>query len=157
MERAPEKENMMKIAFTSTLAFAMVLAGCTEMNTTPPGDFELAGTVQGTGEWQAVTGQAVVTGTVGAGSFVASMQVSGDEPGAVRPWHVHHNSCAAGGGIVGTDGNYPRLEIGSTGTASAQATVPAGLDTMASYHVNVHLSETQMDVIIACGDLALVP
>jgi hypothetical protein len=65
------------------------------------------------------------------------------------------NTCAEGGGIVGVDGDYPRLQIGADGSAGATATVPQPLSTGAAYHVNVHLSEAEMDVIIACGDLVI--
>lgn len=104
--------------------------------------------------WEHLSGSAVVQST-SPGSFMASAELAGDAPGAVRPWHVHFNSCAAGGGIVGADGDYPRLEVGADGAATASVTVAQPLAVGAAYHVNVHLSDGDLATIIACGDLVL--
>lgn len=114
---------------------------------------EWTATIVGDDIYGALTGTSVVRQEAGALEFTASTTIRNDQPGAVRPWHVHFNSCAEGGGIVGLDQAYPRLIVGDDGTAEATVTIPVGLDPNAQYHINVHLSDAQFDVLIACGDL----
>lgn len=121
-----------------------------------PDEFEWITVLQGLEGWENLSGEAEVVWVDGESQFAATASVAGDEAGAVRPWHVHHNTCAGGGGIVGTDGDYPRLTIGQGGTATAAATVPVPMDVTGSFHVNIHLSEAEMGTIIACGDLNLI-
>jgi superoxide dismutase, Cu-Zn family len=135
-------------------AFTLAMMTACGNGTTPdPQLVEWQGSVQGVPGWEHLSGQGGVVWIPGVQEFATSMQISGDEPGAVRPWHVHHNSCAAGGVIVGDDGDYPRLSIDADGTASVATIVPTGLSTTAPYHINVHLSDDEMTTIIACGDL----
>lgn len=143
----------------SLLLVGGLLAGCDDDPTEPePEDdeFEWIATLQGLEGWQHLSGEAGFVWLEGTAQFTAAASISGDEPGAVRPWHVHHNTCAEGGGIVGADGDYPRLTVGEDGTATATATVPIPVDLTASYHVNVHLSEEEMGTVLACGDLNLL-
>jgi hypothetical protein len=118
-----------------------------------PDEFEWAAALQGTVGWEQLTGQAEVVWVEGETQFEATASISGDESGSIRPWHVHHNTCAEGGSIVGADGDYPRLTVGENGAATASATVPLAMDTTASFHVNVHLSPAEMGTVIACGNL----
>jgi superoxide dismutase, Cu-Zn family len=140
-------------ATIATVMTIPILAACGSSISTEPQQQEMQAQIQGKAGWTHLNGQATVSWIPGAQQFSTSIVFSGDEPGAVRPWHVHHNSCAVGGGIVGVDGDYPRLNIGAAGTGTAATTVPFALSLAADYHVNVHLSNEQMDVIIACGDL----
>jgi superoxide dismutase, Cu-Zn family len=141
--------------FVCLIAAGVFLAACNDGVSPGPVERQWQATLEGIDDWEHLSGLSVVEFTEGTGSFAASAEIEGDEPGAVRPWHVHFSTCAEGGGIVGVDGDYPRLEVGADGTASASATVPQPLQVGASYHVNVHLSEAEMATIIACGDLVL--
>jgi hypothetical protein len=134
----------------------ILVAACGNGTTAATEEVEWEGTIQGMQGWEHLSGVSTVSWTVGMQQFTTTMQIAGDEQDAVRPWHVHHNTCAASGGIVGNDGDYPRLEIGADGTAAVSTGVPTGLSVAAPYHVNVHLSDDEMDVIIACGDLTIV-
>lgn len=107
-------------------------------------------------EGREISGEAEVQEVVGGDGFTATAEIVGDEPGAVRPWHVHFGDCASGGGIVGEDGDYPRLMVGDDGTATATVTISEELDAQAPYHVNVHQSNEDLGTIIACGDLMLL-
>jgi superoxide dismutase, Cu-Zn family len=147
---------MRSIAMGSTICAALVFAACNGTTIQPEAtEFEWQGSVAGVGEWPQVTAEAAMRWVEGDVGFTAGIAIAGDRPGAVRPWHVHHNTCAQGGGIVGLDQQYPRLEIQADGTASAVANVPLAPDPAANYHVNVHRSEEEMEVIIACGDITL--
>jgi superoxide dismutase, Cu-Zn family len=140
-----------------SLVATVVIAGaaCDTRTTAPAVELEWQGTVEGLAGWEQLSGEAAFRWTEGQQHFTAGMALSGDEPGAVRPWHVHFNTCAQGGGIVGGDASYPRLAIQADGTAAVTTEVPFVPSPAVAYHVNVHLSEAQMDVIIACGDLPL--
>jgi hypothetical protein len=134
-----------------------VLAACdTGTAVDPVPEWQWHGFLEAEAGWEHVTGQAAAGWIEGRPTFRAGAEIAGDEVGAVRPWHVHHNTCAEGGGIVGSDGDYPRLIVNAQGEAIVITDVPVGLDPAADYHVNVHLSEEEMGVIIACADLEVV-
>lgn len=132
----------------------LLVAAC-ETRTTEPAENQWEASLQGEVGWEHIGGTATVVSAPGTGVFVATAQITGDESGAVRPWHVHFNTCAEGGGIVGSDGDYPRLEVGANGTATASVTIVQPLELGANYHVNVHHSDGDLGTIIACGDLVL--
>jgi hypothetical protein len=133
------------------------LAGCPSDPVAPPAPTgEWFGVIQGADGWEHLSGQSGFIWTEGATTFETFAQIEGDEVGAVRPWHVHENTCAAGGDIVGSDADYPRLVTDATGVATVVTFVPRGIDPNADYHVNIHLSVDEMETIIACGDLTLV-
>jgi superoxide dismutase, Cu-Zn family len=140
----------------SLLVLAAFMA-CDGTGTAPvdPQELEWRGPISGAPGWEHLAGEAAFRWTEGTHTFTAGIILSGDEPGAIRPWHVHHNTCAQGGGIVGLDGHYGRLVIGSEGSDAVIAQVPLAIDPAARYHVNVHLSNEALEVIIACGDLVL--
>lgn len=121
----------------------------------PPTDYVWEADLVGEEGWEQLSGSATVEFTEDETEFDATAQIAGDEDGAVRPWHVHVESCEVGGGIVGDDLDYPRLEVGVEGTAEASVTIMQALDPEAAYHVNVHLDEDL--TIIMCGDLILQP
>jgi hypothetical protein len=139
----------------AVLGIALALAACGGSTTTPTQQHQWTAAVTGIGAHAQLTGQGAVAWIPGSTQFVATMQIMNDVQGQVRPWHVHFGTCATGGGIVGADGDYPRLTITGAGSATATATVPMSLDINAPYHINVHLSEAEMATIIACGDLVL--
>lgn len=104
-----------------------------------------------------LVGDAVVFQNDGEQAFDAAITVRNDSATCARPWHVHFGTCATGGAIVGDPASYQPLVIDSAGAASSDALVRTGLDPAQPYHVNVHYSESQVDRIIACGDLVLQP
>lgn len=120
----------------------------------PPGTvpFEWGATLTGVGPYPVEGGSTVVLLDDGQ-AFTSTIAIRNDEPGAVRPWHVHFGTCGSGGGIVGPPEAYPALRVGGDGAAATQTNVFFELDPLAQYHVNVHLSETQLDILVACGNL----
>jgi hypothetical protein len=109
------------------LIAAVVFTGCDLGTTTSAEEFEWFGLLQPVEGWEHLSGQAGFAWASGFSIFVAAAEIFGDEPGAVRPWHLHHNTCAEGGGIVGLDADYPRLVVDATGSAGAAATIPLGV------------------------------
>ena len=91
---------------------------------------------------------------VAEGKTNATITVTGLQPGAVHPWHVHEGNCGSGGKIVGNPSDYTPLTVAADGTARGNANLMLRLEESAGYHVNVHLSPNQLETIIACGNLA---
>jgi hypothetical protein len=138
------------------LAALTVLVACDTSMVEPIPQLEWQGDLETIAGWEHLTGRAAMAWTQGSNTFLAGAEVMGDEAGARRPWHVHHNTCAEGGGIVGSAAHYAPLVIDANGHAVVVTEVTGTINPEADYHVNIHLSEAEMDVIIACADLELV-
>lgn len=84
---------------------------------------------------------------------MVTVDIDGGEPGATHPWHVHHGSCGSGGAIVGDPSEYSALRPDQGGSDREESIIDVQLDDDADYHVNVHLSTSRTNVIVACGEL----
>jgi hypothetical protein len=133
-----------------------VLVACDPSTVEPVPQLEWQADLEAAAGWEHLTGRAAMAWVQGSATFLAGAEITGDETGASRPWHVHHNTCAEGGGIVGSSAHYPPLAINAAGYAVVVTEVAGTIDPEAAYHVNVHLSESELDVVIACADLELV-
>lgn len=109
-------------------------------------------TLTGTDEYPEVSGEGEVVSL--DTEFTASVSISGAEPGQEHPWHVHEGTCESGGAIIGPADSYPFLEVDDDGNANATVTIfDTALVEGNDYHINVHLSEDELQTIVACGDL----
>ena len=143
---------MRKILITSLIVLSACSARSSNEDGDPVGDR--------VGDWDATLASrnnSTVRGTakaqsVGLGAG-ANISINGAQSGAFHPWHIHTGTCATGGPILGNASNYPVLQVGADGTASANATIGSALNEQTRYHVNVHRSPTDMGTIVACGDL----
>lgn len=97
-------------------------------------------------------GIAVSTSPGGTAATIAYGEIPG-QTGTVRPWHIHRGTCGNDQGIVGDASAYPPLRPGSSGTATASATVRPQLMRSGSYFVNVHQSPSDLGTIVACATL----
>jgi hypothetical protein len=97
--------------------------------------------------------QANVRASSAFGATAVSISMIGGEANATHPWHVHHGTCATGGGIVGDAAAYPPLRTSAAGAATATAQIGVQLVPGNDYHVNVHRSPQALNQIIGCGDL----
>jgi hypothetical protein len=97
----------------------------------------------------------------GATSMLAQQATPAAVTGPSRPAHIHTGTCANLGDIVGPMNNLTEpagTAAGSTDVAEVQysftMSVPLSLDDiLASDHaVNIHLSNDQINVYIACGN-----
>lgn len=127
--------------------------GGTDGGGTTPTVLEWRANLTPTELYATIRGDALVRMTVGESAFTAAITIREDVAGSLRPWHVHTGNCGAGGGIVGADGAYPRLGVGSDGAATSDVLIRVGLDANAAYSVNVHYSDAEFARIIACGNL----
>ena len=100
-----------------------------------------------------VSGSASVKPTADGKGTDVQVTLTGDTPGATRPWHIHTGSCAASGGVVGGGRAYTPMVIDAKGNGSAKATLPIALADTATYYVNIHDAAAAMGIIVACGDL----
>jgi hypothetical protein len=98
--------------------------------------------VRGTGGVQSV-----------AAGAAARVTIRGATSGSHHPWHIHRGTCSTGGAIVGDPNAYTPLHVGADGTATSTATIGVALNEEERYHINIHRSPSEMNVIISCGDL----
>lgn len=82
------------------------------------------------------------------------VEVRNAVPGGAHPWEVRRGRCGEGGTLLGSSDSYPVLQVADEGTGSAESTLDIRPNPNASYHVRVLASETNRDLIIACGNLA---
>jgi hypothetical protein len=104
---------------------------------------EASGAVVGTAELD----------SAGSGASIAKVSIRGDQPGAIRPWHVHHGQCGQDGAVLGSPKDYPPITVGPDGTGSATAALDVASPASGDYLVNVHASAADLGTIVACGDL----
>lgn len=81
------------------------------------------------------------------------IDVRGAASNAMLPWHLHEGICGSGGAIVGDPAAYPPLAVDLGGTASSEADIQVTLTPGSDYHVNVHKSPSEMETIVACGEV----
>jgi superoxide dismutase, Cu-Zn family len=79
--------------------------------------------------------------------------ISGDTPGALRPWHLHAGFCGEQGPIVGPEKLYARIRINARGNGVAVIDLPIPFPEAGALFVNVHESAKAMETIVTCGQL----
>ena len=100
-----------------------------------------------------VRGTVTIAPAATAGQSTAVVALTGAPANGTHPWHVHMGSCADKGAIVGPPAVYTPLSVDATGAARLELTLPFAPPTTGAYSVNVHMSPTQMGMIVACADL----
>ena len=90
---------------------------------------------------------------VADGKTTVSVNLANAMAGQQLPWHVHKGRCDNDMGIVGSASQYPVIVVANDGTASANTVLGVSLDEAENYFVNVHASPTNLQTIVACGDL----
>ncbi|UCF41142.1 MAG: hypothetical protein JSW43_02065 [Gemmatimonadota bacterium] len=98
-----------------------------------------------------VSGEAAAV-TRPEGGTAVGVDLRGAEPGAMHQWAVLLGSCASPGAQIGPDSDYPVLEVGLGGSASADTQLGLTLTLPSTYHVEVRVSATDASRV-ACGDL----
>jgi hypothetical protein len=138
------------------LAALLVLSACDVGVDSGPVTFSWHGPLEAAPGWEQLSGEGALSWTEGNAEFQAAAVVLNDEPGAERPWHVHHGTCDTGGSIVGAAEAYPPVVVEADGEGVALATVPGTLDRAASYHINIHASADQLETVIGCVRLGRI-
>lgn len=102
-----------------------------------------------------VTGTASVMAGTAAGTTMAEVSISGAPANGEHPWHIHSGTCATGGDVVGPAADYTPIKADASGNGTSMATVNIAAPTSGDFHVNVHMSPSDMKTIVACGDLKM--
>jgi superoxide dismutase, Cu-Zn family len=79
--------------------------------------------------------------------------ISGDTPGALRPWHLHAGLCGEPSPIFGPEQAYARIRINARGNGVAVIDLPIPFPEAGALFVNVHESVKAMEKIVTCGQL----
>lgn len=87
-------------------------------------------------------------------STLVRVVISGDTPGAFRPWHLHAGQCGDPGPVVGPEQSYARIRINARGNGVAVIELPIPFPEAGALFVNVHESLKAMNTIVTCGQLA---
>ena len=102
-------------------------------------------------------GGSAITGTfkafVADGKTTVTVNLANAMAGQRLPWHVHNGTCSNDMGIYGDASMYPTIVVANDGTASVNTVLNYSLDEAKDYMVNVHASPTNLQTIVACGDL----
>lgn len=98
-------------------------------------------------------GGTVMIMPAGAAQATATLTLTGATAGGTHPWHVHSGTCADKGPIVGPPSAYTPIAADASGAARVEATLPFATPASGTYSVNVHMSPTQMGMIVGCADL----
>lgn len=107
--------------------------------------------LEGTPDFADVSGTALAL--LEGSTTRVTVTIAGAPVGGEHPWHIHTGTCATGGPILGDPAAYPFLVPNASGQDTRSATIDEPLLASLSYHVNVHASPTDLDTIVACGDL----
>jgi len=83
-----------------------------------------------------------------------AVQIENAAPGGQHPWEVRQGRCGSERGAFGSRDAYEPLEIGGDGRATAEASVERALPRSGEYSVAVLASETNRQLVVACGNLA---
>jgi len=102
-----------------------------------------------------VTGTASAMAGSSAGTTMAEITISGAPANGEHPWHIHSGTCAGGGDIVGPATDYTPIKADASGNGTSMATVNIAAPTSGEFHVNVHMSPSDLKTIVACGDLKM--
>jgi hypothetical protein len=89
----------------------------------------------------------------GEGKTTVAVNIANAMAGQRLPWHVHEGKCDNDMGIIGGASSYPIITVGNDGRASSNVVLSLQLDEAKDYFVNVHASPTNLQTIVACGDL----
>jgi hypothetical protein len=157
-----EEHLMRHTLLCATVAF--VVASCARVQTEPATgtvDLDVENPAKQGEDWSgSLAGQgagASITGTIRAlaldGRTEVTVALNGASPNETHPWHVHEGACGSGGPIVGDASAYAPLQVGSAGSANGSANLALELNEAKDYYVNVHASASDLQTIIACGDL----
>lgn len=81
------------------------------------------------------------------------IDLRGAASNSMLPWHLHEGTCGSGGAIVGDPAAYPPLAVELDGSGSSEADLQVSLTPGSDYHVNVHKSPSELETIVACGEV----
>lgn len=155
---------MRTFSLTFSLAATLALGACVHTATneaTGKVDVDIESPLKKGEDWKAglkgMGGYASVNGQLKAnvleGKTTASINLNNAMSGGQHPWMIHEGTCNMPGNPVGMASDYPLISIGSDGRGNATANVMGRLDEAKQYVVVVHASQSDMQTVVACGQL----
>jgi len=110
-----------------------------------------SGELRGQGMYTSVTGS--MKALVNEGRSAITVTLENATPGASYTWDVREGKCGQGGGVVGYASEYSTITVGNDGKAGTTVTINARLDEAKDYALTVYRSPSDVNDVIACGDL----
>jgi hypothetical protein len=107
----------------------------------------LAGAVQMDGTAWMAAGDA-------ANETHVQVEIENAAPGGTHPWVVQRGRCGSQGSLFGTPDDYEPIQVGDDGSAEVSTDVEMTLPMDGEYSVQVLASPTNMDLVVACANLA---
>ena len=107
--------------------------------------------LKGMGSFTSVVGQVKATSL--EGKTDARVSLEGAVSGGSHPWMIHEGTCNLPGQGLGMMSEYPLITVGADGRGTANAMINGRLDEAKDYVVIVHASQSDMQTVVACGDL----
>jgi hypothetical protein len=89
-----------------------------------------------------------------SGETHAEIEIDNATPGGRHPWHIHRGWCGSTGGAVEAAEQFGLLEVGDDGQASSSVDLEWPTPDSGRYMAQVHASPTNLQRVIACGNLA---
>lgn len=90
-----------------------------------------------------------ITLTPESGKTLVVISIKNEPKGAIEPSHIHKGGCAHPGAVV-----WPLTDV-VAGHSSTLVNAPIGKVAVAGDSVNIHKSAAQLNVYMACGNLAM--
>ena len=100
-----------------------------------------------------VAGSASMSPGAQEGTTVAMVYILGGTPLRTHPWSVRRGRCGADAGPLSTRAYFEPLVVGSDGESASSATLDLHTPAAGSYYVAVYSASTDMETVIACGNL----
>ena len=109
--------------------------------------------VLGDRENRQVAGSASMSPGSIAGTTVATVYILGGTPLRTHPWSLRRGRCGADAGPLSTKAYFEPLVVGSDGESESSATLDLHTPTAGAFYVAVYSASTDMETVIACGNL----
>ena len=102
-----------------------------------------------------VRGSVDIDSGVEPNKSMARIELRGATVGAQHGWQIRSGRCGETTQVVGSPAAYRPITVRADGTAELTATVPLVLDPNRQYNVALFATRTDLDGVIACGNLTI--
>lgn len=89
-----------------------------------------------------------------SGNTDFALRIDNATPGGRHPWQVHRGQCGSDQGLVGEAKAFGTVNIDNDGRGKASGSIRMTTPTQGNYFVTVSASESNSEMVLACGNLA---
>jgi hypothetical protein len=101
-----------------------------------------------------IGGQLVLASAMDEEGTIARITLQGSPSNyALHPWRIFTGTCESLGTPLGSPASYPVIQMQADGTGSSTALLHVPMPTSGNYNVRIYVSGSNMDRVIACGQL----